>query len=452
MVLIVIRLIRSYVARSQLKLFPSETLVHAPLERRVEKNHFHVSRSTFLGGLAAKVHRWFRLTPSFGPDLVSKALADMETAPNSVILDPFAGAGTTLIEARFEGHTSIGFELNPLLHFVCNTSLDWRLETATLRLELSQIKETFGHLQAAMEKLPPEETGLTIPSIHNVYRWWRPDVLKDLMILLDTVRSLSQNPRHKAFFELALAGVLVPDLTNVTLGRLQLHFIDRSGDDMNVWNTFCRHALGMIDDLEEIESDPNSFQTSGHVFHTDATNPLLPEDFPLADRVVTSPPYPNRYSYVWNTRPHLYLLGIFDSAKQASALDVKTIGGTWGTATSILSKGKVEPAFPAVAQHIYPVVEQIRASDNLMANYVMKYFNQLAQQIVSQDRLLARDAKLAYVVGCSRIKDIYIETDVLLGKIFEDLGLGYRITRVERFRQRHSGKDLHESTVYSTKT
>ena len=435
---------------TQLNLLPTIALKAEP-DSRVERNHLHVSRSTFLGGLATKVHRWFRLTPSFGPELVRKSLADMNTSRNSVILDPFAGAGTTLIEAKLEGHHAIGFELNPLLHFVCKTSLDWGLDPAALHSELLEIQEMVSSQEKATANYSLEEIGLPIPSIHNVYRWWRPDVLKNLMILLEAVRVCTKSPQNRAFFELALAGVLVPDLTNVTLGRLQLHFIDRSSHDIRVWSAFSNHALQMISDLDEIESSQTTSHRPGYVFHTDATNPELPADLPLIDRVVTSPPYPNRYSYVWNTRPHLYLLGLFQSAKEASALDVKTIGGTWGTATSVLSKGIIEPAYAVIAREIQPVVEQIREADNLMANYVMKYFNKLADQIVAQDRLLAEDAQLAYVVGCSRIKDVYVETDVLLGKLFEGLGLGYEMVKIERFRQRHSGKDLHESTVYARK-
>ncbi len=436
-------------ACSQLSLFPTDQTDQ--MEDRVETNHFHVTRSTFLGGLSASVHRWFRLTPSFGPDLVSKALADMNTLPHSVVLDPFAGAGTTLIEARFEGHDAIGFEVNPLLYFVCRASLEWTVSPTTLRLQLAQIERTMERERHSAARLSPEELGLTVPPIHNVYRWWRPDVLKDLMILLAAIRHCSQDSRHRDFFELALAGVLVPHLTNVTLGRLQLHFIDRSGQNIQVWPTFHQHALKMIRDLEEIECDECALESRGLVFHTDATAPKLTGTIPLVDRVVTSPPYPNRYSYVWNTRPHLYLLGMFESAKEASDLDVRTIGGTWGSATSVLLRGEIEPAYPVIAKEIRPVVEQIRASDNLMANYVMKYFNKLTDQIVSQDPLLANQAQLAYVVGCSRIKEVYVETDVLLGKIFEGLNLGYRVTRIERFRHRHSGKDLHESTVYASK-
>ncbi len=100
---------------------------------------------------------------------------------------------------------------------------------------------------------------------------------------------------------------------------------------------------------------------------------------------------------------------------------------------------------------IQPVVDEIRKVDNLMANYLVKYFNLMVRQIQAQHPLLSSNAQLAYVVGCSRLKDVYIETDVLLGRVFEALDLGYRVVEIERFRKRHSGKDLFESTIFVTR-
>ena len=99
---------------------------------RVRLTPIGVVRSTFLAGLARRVHRWFRLTPSFGPDLVQHVLATTKTPPNSAVLDPFAGAGTTLIETKLEGHRAFGFEVNPLLQFVCATSVNWSLPVTEL--------------------------------------------------------------------------------------------------------------------------------------------------------------------------------------------------------------------------------------------------------------------------------------------------------------------------------
>ena len=73
----------------------------------------------------------------------------------------------------------------------------------------------------------------------------------------------------------------------------------------------------------------------------------------------------------------------------------------------------------------------------------------LSRQIVAMNQVLQPHARLAYVVGCSELKKVYVETDVLLAKVIEGLGLGFRIKSVERIRKRNSGKDLHESIVYA---
>jgi hypothetical protein len=409
-------------------------------------NKIHVSKSTFLGGQSSPVHRWFRLTPSYGPELVDVMLSRMDTRETHCVLDPFAGAGTTLYQCKFNGLSSYGFEINPFLYFVCKTSINLNLSPPKIKSALVEIEHLYHERLQQFANTHVEDIGVPIPPIHNVYRWWRPDVLKELLILKSTIADVSPEESYRDFFYLGLAGVLVPDLTNVTLGRLQLHFVDKSKYEIHVWETFLTHIKKMIHDLETL--DDVAFTTPATIFNTDSTT-LEGVTFPeKIDRVVTSPPYPNRYSYVWNTRPFLYFFDFISTGKEASELDQRTIGGTWGTATSVLAKGVIEPAYPVIAKTVSPVVEEIRSKDNLMANYVMKYFNLLAQQIVSQDRLLSEKARCAYVVGCSRIKGVYVETDRLLGDIFEGLGLGYRIESIERFRNRHSGENLHESIVY----
>lgn len=403
-------------------------------------------QATFKAGIAAPVHGWFRLTPSFGPDLVRDMLTAMDTAPQDVILDPFSGASTTLIECQQHGLTAYGFEINPLLHFVGQTSLNWALDPADLRRALADIAARYERLDRQTTPADLGTAPLHIPPIHQPFKWWRPDVLKRALIIKHAVQHGDIPAPVRDFFRLALAGVLVPDLSNVTLGRLQLHFIDRSADTIDVWAIFAAHAGRMINDVADLAAAGQ--RTTSTVFHTDATRPgvSLPHSI---TRVITSPPYPNRYSYVWNTRPHLYFFDFFDRPVQAANLDKRTIGGTWGTATSILAKGELTPDPPALGAIIGPTADAIRAADNLMANYVVKYFNLVAAQVQAMTPLLAPGARVAYVVGCSRIKGVYVETDTLLGRVFEVLG--YRVDGIERFRRRNSGKNLFESIVYAYK-
>lgn len=417
------------------------------IESTVCYNHIPVKQSTFKAGLAAQVHRWFRLTPSFGPDLVREMLTHMDCKDGEVVLDPFSGASTTLIEAQLEGRDAYGFEINPFLHWVGKTSLNWNLKSQSLHLQLQDIAKRYSEDRKCVSFDTLQEHGLVIPPIHNPLRWWRPDVLTEILILKRAINLCSISDSHRDFFMLALAGVLVPDLTNVTLGKLQLHFIDRSSDKIDVLGTYANRVAEMLYDLEGISKLPKI--GNSEIIHTNSvTLEGVRIDKPIGC-VVTSPPYPNRYSYVWNTRPHLYMLDFFSTPKEASSLDKETIGGTWGTATSMLAKGKLEPTFDCLAEAITPTVDAIRNEDNLMANYVMKYFNLLAEQIKAMERLPQEQLRCAYVVGNSRVKGVYVETDVLLGKIFS--ALGYQVSSIERIRKRNSGKDLHESIVYASK-
>jgi hypothetical protein len=431
-------------ALSQMRLFddPNERAADAGIDYLP----IHVNKSTFKAGLAAKVHRWFRLTPSFGPDLVRTLLDYLNVSRDEVVLDPFAGASTTLIEARLEGRRSFGYEINPLLSFVGRTSLNWSIPVEDLLAAFAKITELFTALVREHGAALPQELPFALPTIHNATRWWRPDVLCHLVLLREAIRLANRSPEITDFFRLALAGVLVPDLTNVTLGRLQLHFINRDHDDIQVWSVYEAHVRRMLDDYEAVSGigvPPDATLLEGDSV-TFAPEPPTGARF---DVVITSPPYPNRYSYVWNTRPHLYMLEFFSGKHESSALDIKTIGGTWGTATSMLKDGILSPYNTAVEEVIGPVVADIRRADNLMANYCVKYFNLLAQHFLRMRPYLSDGARLAYVVGCSRLKGVYIETDSLLKALVNALGIGLKCDVVVRFRRRHSGKDLHESAV-----
>ena len=290
---------------------------HAP-QLFIENNHVHVKKSTFLAGVSASVHRWFRLTPSFGPDLVRKMLADMETEDGHTVLDPFSGAGTTVIESKMEGIRSIGFEINPLLHFVCETSTRWDLLPTELEDAYRRIGERFQAERIRLAGKDVEVIGIPLPTIHNVFRWWRKDVLQDMLILREAIHSECPDGPMRAFFRLSLAGVLVPDLTNVTLGRLQLHFIDRSGHEIDVWRSFDAHTRRMLDDIAAIPADKRTVLS--RVLWIDSTTDDVLKVEGKVDRVITSPPYPNRYRYVRNTRPHLFLLNLSDIWTRHEAL------------------------------------------------------------------------------------------------------------------------------------
>ena len=59
-------------------------------------------------------HRWFYFPHSYSAELVNAILDDWQLPDDSYLLDPFVGAGTTMIVARERGINVTGFDLSPL--------------------------------------------------------------------------------------------------------------------------------------------------------------------------------------------------------------------------------------------------------------------------------------------------------------------------------------------------
>jgi len=70
-------------------------------------------------------HRWYRFVLSFPPHLVRDYLEDFGNENGKLVLDPFCGTGTTIVECRKMGISGIGIEALPMAHFASRVKTDW---------------------------------------------------------------------------------------------------------------------------------------------------------------------------------------------------------------------------------------------------------------------------------------------------------------------------------------
>ena len=64
------------------------------------------------------IHDWYRFVLSFPPHLVREYISKFNIKPDQCILDPFAGTGTTIVEAKKQGICAVGIEANPVAQMV----------------------------------------------------------------------------------------------------------------------------------------------------------------------------------------------------------------------------------------------------------------------------------------------------------------------------------------------
>jgi hypothetical protein len=165
--------------------------------------------------------------------------------------------------------------------------------------------------------------------------------------------------------------------------------------------------------------------------------------------VITSPPYPNRFSYARETRPHLFFFNFVTGASAVGDLETVAIGGTWGKATSILAGG-ITPANDLIDSLLSPYTRRINGECKLMANYVTKYFNDMYIHAEEVAKVCKRRVKLAYVIGNSKFFGHPLPSDEILASIFAHFG--FDLETIERMRRRQSKAGLYEAVVFMSRS
>jgi hypothetical protein len=199
----------------------------------------------------------------FSPELV-EVLLRTYAREGDIVFDPFAGVGTTLLEAAKQQMRSRGTELNPSA-FLMAQSVEW------VRFPLSERERFISAANDLMGKALFDQSGTSPFTEVNI-----------------------QEQAHK-LASLARDHALDSEVKQILANTL----IRAMGNDSNFPKAFRQHC--------QILRRLPVLSTSHRMFHADArTTPLTPESI---DLVLTSPPYINVFNYHENNRPAMEMLG-----------------------------------------------------------------------------------------------------------------------------------------------
>jgi hypothetical protein len=393
-------------------------------------------RYTFRGNLRSTRHGWLRLTPAYSVELV-RELVDTHRGGELPVLDPFCGTGTTALACAEIGVRAVTIELNPFLVWLA------RAKVATFRRPARTAAAVLveAMARAALDTVPRRPP---VPSIHRIERWWSPAALGALGRAHTVLREGTVPERARDLATLAFCRALI-DVANVTFGHQSMSF--RTPSRAPSRRDVARALEAAFDDIDA-SAGGRPGPGSARVLVGDSRRADAHVGGERFGAVVTSPPYPNRMSYVRELRPYMYWLGFLAERRDAGELDWKAIGGTWGAATSRLSTWAPNPAAPAVDPGLGALVSRITARSPVLGAYVARYFEDMAQHVRSVAPLLAPGGTAHYVVGNAKFYDVVVPVEQLYGRMLESAGLEQ--VRVETLRKRTSKRELYEFVVSAT--
>lgn len=394
-------------------------------------------------------HQWYRFVLSFPPHLVRDYLNRFGCGAGSTVLDPFAGTGTTLVEAQKEGVRSVGVEALPMAHFAACVKLEWDVDPAALLAHAYEVAE---RARRRLNKQGFRDTGFDLSEVGGDLDQLPPELDKLLL-----ANSMSPVPMHKVLCllnemsgegsrsflrhtRLALAKAAVSTISNLHFGpEVGVRNIKK---DVPVIDAWLDEVRVICNDLMTLPStQPKS---RGTVHHADSRQFFENcSGSRVIDAVITSPPYPNEKDYTRTTRLESVLLGFMTDKKQLQGLKRQLVRSN----TRSVYKGDDDDRwvadFPEI-QRIAVEIERRRIElgktsgfEKQYARVTKLYFGGMARHLEQLKRVLKPGAHLAYVVGdqASYLR-VMIRTGNILAEIADSLG--YRVESIELFRTRIS--------------
>ncbi len=366
---------------------------------------------------------------------------------NDIILDPFCGTGTTLIEAKLQNIPSIGIEANHFVHFASSVKTDWNIDPTILMECVNKIKEgtirqlvkqgisdnpeLFSKPTIELRKLKNEQEKLILKNSIS------PLPLHKSLILLDQINKYKTTNFYK-YLIIAFGNSLVYQISNLRFGpEVGVGKIKPDAIVVEVWT---RQMKKICDDLESVRG--KYFVESESIF-SDSRNLKDLLNGRKISAVITSPPYPNEKDYTRTTRLESVILGFINNKEELrtlkkSLLRSNTRGVYKGDNDDDYIKG-----FPEI-QRIAEEIENRRIElgktsgfERLYHKVTKLYFGGIAKHLIELQSILKPNAQLAYVVGDqASFLRVMIPTGNLIAEIAQSLG--YELERIDLFRTRFS--------------
>lgn len=391
-------------------------------------------------------HDWYRFVLSYPPHLVRQYIEDFRLNMQCVVLDPFCGTGTTLVEAKLNHIKSIGLEANPVAYLASSVKLNWNIDPDIL------IERAYDIANNTLEVLKSQgiDDNLFLGKITNALQLKTLDAEASKLILNGSISPL---PLHKTLVLLqninnhntdkcynhwliAFANALVNKISN-------LHFgpevgVGKLKTDVPVITHWLSEVRKITNDLRLVTG---KIYPEAKVYSADARHLSSLLEPNSIDAVITSPPYPNEKDYTRITRLEAVILGIIKTKAELRELKKNLIRSN----TRGIYKGDDDDRWVAEhleIQRIASAIERRRIEldkdsgfERSYAKVTRLYFGGMARHLSDLRTILRPGAQLAYVVGDQAS---YLQVMIHTGELLADIAktLGYEVTRIDLFRTR----------------
>jgi len=410
-----------------------------------------------------RVQDWYLIPESYSEPLIIDAIERFGIPFGETVLDPFAGAGTTLVSAVLRGINAVGLEVNPFLSFASEVKLNWNVDLTTFETSMSCILNEARSLLDAVtteQNLFTQSVSETTlrkartilseqaqPEMPRLHKWISPAVVSKVLLLRYLIDSIVPIGIRRHFL-LALAAILRP-ASNM---KLMPHAFGSNTfkEDAPVYDMFALKIRKMYDDLRYVQSLSHRVGRS-LVVNCDARRAeVVQSDLLPASLAITSPPYLNNLDYTMQTRLELFFLGFVKNMN-----DLRTLRKGMVTCDAkAMYKDVHDSEEIEGVQSIMSIAEKMREAHKGKdwgwdyAYMTTQYFGGMLRVLRSVRPLIKPHGHFVLIVGESAHSGVKVPVPDFLAELGQRAG--YTIHEINVLRRRRSSShhfELCESEV-----
>lgn len=342
-------------------------------------------------------HGYHRYPAKFIPQLAARLMATY-TQEQDLIVDTFAGCGTTLIEAKMMNRPSVGVDINPVAVLIAKAK--------TTPIAPALINQHFVALSEALDSYH-SNASVKLPTHERIAYWFSPDSTHKLAFLLSHIAKIKHHAARD-FFYCGFSNILKS--CSIWMQKSNKPTRDFNKIPAEPFACFLKQAKMMMRNNEAFFnalSEKGLLKVSCGIHCQDARK--IPVAANAASLVVTSPPYVTSYEYADLHQLSALWLGYMD---ELGDFRKQFIGTASAKAAAIDLNSSIALS---IADDLHKVHKKT-------AEEVATYFSEMNATFKEMRRVLKAGGKACIVIGNTSLKGVQILNAEVFVEQFVNLG------------------------------
>lgn len=395
-----------------------------PIDINTNKEEVFVIKNN---GLCNFTHKFHRFPGKFIPHIPRWAIIKhLDSKQKKVVLDPFCGSGTTLVESILFGHDAYGIDIDPIARLVSRVK--------TTPINKSVLDKCVKNVKSEIKS---RKDGIFKPTIATLNHWFTDQAVKDISVIRDVIEEYKDKPQLYDFLMVCFLSIIrrASNADNQTQKTYVSHTYEKTPEPAKplFQTTLVNYSKRLKGFIDSLTNDAKSFLpelNDSREFGSSWSSQGLPK----VDLAITSPPYVKSVDYVYNQMAEYFWIGdLFGMENQPKQNEYKK--NYIGT-TKVFKSEYAEYQQTGISS-VDTLSSRVYEKSPKHAFIVYKYFVDMIQHFKEMQNILSDDAHYVMVVGDSLVSD----EPVMVHKLIQDCvrEVGYEVDGIFGYeiRNRH---------------